>query len=1067
MSALARESSFLLVTIVVVATQAATPPATADHGANPVKHPNLLLNRDEIAQIRRKIQTHPWAAALLEKLKAGADGLIMDRGDAARNSALLYVLTGEKKYADSARSRLLNEARYQLPRFEKADLKVEPEMGWFSPWGMEAWAYDLTYETFSPQERELVERWLRTACRVVIEGMKSSSTTPNLIFGTHFNVGLVGYCLGDQRLIEWALRHDGGKFGPNKGGFYPVIDNMIKDRYFWGETPIYALHYDVHGMLALAEAALHYDGTDLYGYVSKTSGGSIKGLIDGYLRMAYPLERTGVGNGSIRMATYGDGSTSFSPDGTLFETYLVNPISNSERMPVLAGELELAYKRYRDPAYAWLISLNPARDTYISYGRAALGLIALTHGEVLPEKSTPPSAPSGVYASQGFTMLRADESPEYWRSGSLTAMMMLGNLVGHGHRDHYSLVLHGKGRLLYPDLNVIQYEPTHLNWTREGIAHSTLLVDRQSPTPAPFTTKQEFLGPVKFFAITGSPYAGVKQTRAALVTREYLADFFHAADLSSPARQRVYDWTLHGLGRLYMGNPAAYRPTHDLVPFYWWIDNERGRATDATFQADWIQRSEGATPGLQAFGKEWFDHEVGVRMTMVGEPATRVYAGDGPMCDGPPYHRIDGNPEGTLPMLVVRREAAATTFAAIHEPYEGRPRIKEVTKFGDDGGAMAITVRTPEFTDYLCAAFDEAEHTIRSADGQTIAFRDFAYIRLEGQKATVCGKVSRVPKPSQMSAGQAPASERTASVHTWFSPEEVHLSAGGQREVQLHLRCVGAGQAKGQFRVTAPAGLRVEPAVATIPQMDEGQERIVTLKISADKNASRALREIRLVPEDGLPAAPATLLASVGVVITEDRLRPMNSQYVIRAPGYTMKVDHTSGVSFYLLDADGHRRHGRIHNTNFIYGIPGIQQDGKWAYRFGMPCQFVWTGDDTLTIGCGSPYPDVSLRMAYRFYEDRIVISIIPPTNPTKEQTMWLGNFDALRRPLHNGKQEADHLPIVADRFFFPHPVYRQGLLLTTPPQTPLMFRGSAVNFPIRCGQEITLRFAEQLELPR
>jgi hypothetical protein len=39
-------------------------------------------------------------------------------------------------------------------------------------------------------------------------------------------------------------------------------------------------------------------------------------------------------------------------------------------MPVLAGELELAYKRFHDPAYAWLISLNPARDTYISYGRA-------------------------------------------------------------------------------------------------------------------------------------------------------------------------------------------------------------------------------------------------------------------------------------------------------------------------------------------------------------------------------------------------------------------------------------------------------------------------------------------------------------------------------------------------------------------------------------------------------------------------------------------------------------------------------------------------------------------------
>ena len=108
------------------------------------------------------------------------------------------------------------------------------------------------------------------------------------------------------------------------------------------ETPIYALHYAVHGMLALAEAALHYDDTDLYHHVSKQSGGSIKGLIDGYLRLAYPVERTGLGRGSVRIATYGDGSTSFSPDGRLVDTWLVNPVERSVRSPELSGELTLS-----------------------------------------------------------------------------------------------------------------------------------------------------------------------------------------------------------------------------------------------------------------------------------------------------------------------------------------------------------------------------------------------------------------------------------------------------------------------------------------------------------------------------------------------------------------------------------------------------------------------------------------------------------------------------------------------------------------------------------------------------
>ena len=78
---------------------------------------------------------------------------------------------------------------------------------------------------------------------------------------------------------------------------------------------------------------------------------------------------------------------------------------------------------------------------------------------------------------------------------------------------------------------------------------------------------------------------------------------------------------------------------------------------------------------------------------------------------------------------------------------------------------------------------------------------------------------------------------------------------------------------------------------------------------------------------------------------------------------------------------------------------------------------------------------------------------------------MWLGNFDFLGPPVHNGKQEQPWSPVVADRFFFPHPLYRQGVLLTTPPKTALMLRGdTAVSFPIRAGQEVTLRFAEKSE---
>src|SRR5438874_444559 len=120
-SRMAAACAFSLVLILPTFCSAAEP-AAAPAARATVRHPNLLLNRDEIDEVKRKIATQPWAAALLEKLKHEAEG----RGgssDGVRNSALLYALTGEKRYADYARGRLLEDARNILPQYEKIDIK--------------------------------------------------------------------------------------------------------------------------------------------------------------------------------------------------------------------------------------------------------------------------------------------------------------------------------------------------------------------------------------------------------------------------------------------------------------------------------------------------------------------------------------------------------------------------------------------------------------------------------------------------------------------------------------------------------------------------------------------------------------------------------------------------------------------------------------------------------------------------------------------------------------------------------------------------------------------------------
>ncbi len=1064
-----------------------------------VKHPNLLLNREEIAQVRAKIQQHDWAKRLLNRVKELAD----DKGRVGRTpreAALVYVLTGDKTSGEAVHRALISGARHELAQLEKNDLQFNPDYGAWGPWATWAWAYDLTYELYTQEERALIEKFFRSIARTIIAGLKLRSTTPNLVFEKHWKVGLIGYCLGDKELIEWGL-NDPGHHGRTHGGFYPVLDTMIKDRYFWGEAPIYALHYDVHGMLALAEAALHYDGTDLYHYTSKQSGASIKNLLDGYLRLAFPLEKTGIGAGSIRMATFGDGSTSYSPSGALHDTFLVNPPSTALGEPTLSGELEIAWKRYQDPGYAWLVSLNRQRDQYIGsagqgHNRPIWGFAALTHGAALPDKLAPPPAPGGIYPSQGFAMLRSEESPRYWTSGGMAAVLRLGALTGHGHKDYYHLILHGKGRLLYPDLNIIQYEPTYLNWTHEGIAHNTLLVDQHSPRPGPFTTRHEFTPEAKFFAIHGSAFPDIVQTRALMMTPEYLTDVFQASD--HRGGEHTFDWVLHGLGRLYPGNPAAYRPTEALLPHYWWVDNECSRSTDDAWQADWIQNSAGVTAGLQPFGKEWFAHSAGVRLTMLGAKDTQVCHGDTPITDGPPYHRLDGNLEGSAPMILARRRGSAVTFSAVHEPYEKRPALRAIRRIQESESAVGLAVEGADFSDRVLITFQAGkEQTLRAKDGEAFTFSDHGYLRRKGATVLVRGRVNgfrlraaQATKvllngkeepalrdgdflvygeiPAQAGDASAPATvensaEQRAAAHYFFQPEEAHLKAGGAKEVALNIRCVGAGELRGRLRLMAPKGITVEPAAIEVAGLSEGQEKTVRLRIQAAADSVNALHAIRVEPADGAIAATGTLPVSVGVVLTEDKRIPLAAQFIVRAPGYTMKVDQYSGLSYYLLDADGHRRHGRLHNTNFCNGIGAVEREGHWLFRYGTPCRFVWEGKNSLTIGSASTFSDARLR--YTFSEDQIALELVPPTKPTAEQTLWLGNFDALGPPHHNGMRKRPNDPIAADWFFFPHPVHRQGLLLILPEKRPVPGGGTAIRFPIRSGQRILLRFATAEDL--
>ena len=183
------------------------------------------------------------------------------------------------------------------------------------------------------------------------------------------------------------------------------MDTMIRDEHFWAEAPITHSTTTCTGCSPSRKPRCATTERTFTSTFRPKSGASLKKIVDGYLRMAFPLERKGPNGGKIRLATFGDGSTGCLINGRLHDTFLDDSFM---------AALELAYKRYRDEGYAWILSLDPNREAYIRDGRPAFSYVALTHGEPLPMQPRPPAAPSGIYPSMGFAVIRSDESPRYW-----------------------------------------------------------------------------------------------------------------------------------------------------------------------------------------------------------------------------------------------------------------------------------------------------------------------------------------------------------------------------------------------------------------------------------------------------------------------------------------------------------------------------------------------------------------------------------------------------------------------------------------------------------------------------
>lgn len=673
-----------------------------------VTHPHLLMSKAEIADMKSKIANYTWAGNLYDgTVRANADSalsqslsptknlnILWETGQKLIDLGLVYQISGESKYAQKVRTVLLAHANGWI-------------QGTLAPWAWSSsmygirfiWAYDLTYNYggWTSTDRTLMKRFFTEMAELCVAEPQSYKPT-NRWAWTHAQAGAVGYFYGIQEYITYGI--------DDRGGFKDILENHVKDG-FWKEATWYGPNYGMCSMTILAEAALHSSGTNLYNYTSP-SGNSIKTMFDRYLDSCFP-------NGVV--AAHGDiGSVKRSGGWPLFE-WQENRNGRAK--------FEIAYKRYEDPDYAWVLRHNTARN-----GRDVKfwGYLALTHGVPTLPSAPAPAARSGTYPNMGIAMLMAEEGTGYWGSGSLAVFVRFGGICGHAHQDQFGIVLHAFNVLMEPDLfNGWDYGSTRADrltrWSPHTIAHNTVMVDKKSTGHRDYglVAFQDFNENIKVLVLISPSGSSVRKSRTLGLTEEYLVDVFELSSGSS----HTYDWVAHQYGSLSVpgveltsydvGKDVGFGVINKKKPgINWIVDGKHGNTT-GPWRAEFREKS---TRGLNLLFSE--------------EDSKTVLVGRGP------YHvSDDGVISSTrVPLVIVRKTGTSKKFVVLHVPFKGTtPTVASLERISPNG----VKISGSSFIDYFFWSDTTSAKTGKKVDaaGIHIEFKGaYAYVRVEKRRIT-------------------------------------------------------------------------------------------------------------------------------------------------------------------------------------------------------------------------------------------------------------------------------------------------------------------------------------------
>ena len=262
-------------------------------------HPNLILTKEGVTEIRKRLGTVPMFDEVVAKIKAEVDAEIkigvqvpipkdMSGGYTherhkqnffiLQKAGNLYQITGDKKYAEYIQQHLLAYAKLfpTLPKHPTDRSYATGKIFWQclndANWLVYvSQAYDCVYDFMSKKERDFVEKnlfrplaeWISTDNPKFYNRIHNHSTWGNAA------VGMIGLVMNDEALIQralYGLKNDGldntmvdndGGFikveGQSKAGFLAQMDFSFSPDGHFTEGPYY-LRYAMTPFLLFAKS---------------------------------------------------------------------------------------------------------------------------------------------------------------------------------------------------------------------------------------------------------------------------------------------------------------------------------------------------------------------------------------------------------------------------------------------------------------------------------------------------------------------------------------------------------------------------------------------------------------------------------------------------------------------------------------------------------------------------------------------------------------------------------------------------------------------------------------------